>query len=399
MKISRIITVGCFLSCMLFSVQASKKPNVYLKWANEIAKSEITRNPQLWQADFVKKPKWGYTQGLNAYSLIKLYLTSKDTTYFNYVKTFADFFIDADGNIKTYKLEEYNIDRLNGGKFLFDMYDLTKDEKYLKAIKLLRKQIDNHPRTDIGVFWHKKVYPYQVWLDGLYMGAPFYAQCVKELKEPKANYDDVVKQLLFGDKVTLDLKTGLNFHAWDEKKVQAWANKENGHSPNFWGRSMGWYMMAMVDVLDFLPKTHPARKDIIANFKRLTDALAKYQDPKTHVWYQVTNIPNREGNYLESSCSAMYIYAIAKAINKKYLPKSYTKMVCESYDGFVQAFIQRNETGTISITNACAVAGLGGDPYRSGTFEYYISEPIRSDDPKVVGSFILASLEMAKFCK
>lgn len=374
-------------------------PDYYLNWAKSVANSEMKHNPELWQSDFVKKPKWDYTQGLIAYSLSKLFVETKDSVYFNYVQTFADFFINDKGEIMTYVLDKYNIDHLNGGKFLFDMYHFTKDEKYLKAIKLLRTQFDTHPRTQVGVFWHKEVYPNQVWLDGLYMGAPFYGQCVKELKEPKANFDDVAKQLVVGDKVTLDARTGLNFHAWDEAKTQPWANKETGHSPNFWGRSMGWYMMAMVDVLDFLPENHPDRPQILLNLNRLTSSLIKYQDSKTGMWYQVTDMPNRTGNYLESSCSAMYIYSIAKAINNKYLSNDFKPALNKAFCGFIANAIQQNEDSTVSITKACSVAGLGGNPYRSGSFEYYISEPIRNDDPKVVGPFILACIEMSKLCK
>lgn len=383
----------------LCTYASGKKSNYYLDWAVTIANSEIKHNPELWQADFVKKPKWDYTQGLIANSMTRLFTATKDSTYFKYVKTFGDYFINDKGEILTYVVDKYNIDHLNGGKFLFDMYHFTKDEKYLKAIKLLRTQFDTHPRTQVGVFWHKEVYPNQVWLDGLYMGAPFYGQCVKELKEPKANFDDVAKQLVIGDKVTLDARTGLNFHAWDEAKTQPWADPNTGLSPNFWGRSMGWYMMAMVDVLDFLPKNHPDRKQIIANLNRLTKALASFQDPVTGMWFQVTDQPKREGNYVESSCSAMYIYTIAKGLNKKYLGEEFRPLVNKAFCGFIANAIQKNEDGTTSITKACSVAGLGGKPYRSGTFEYYISEPIRNDDPKVIGPFIMACIEMSKLCK
>lgn len=400
MKIRKSYVLFSVLMLVSVAVFAGKKKsNYYLDWAITIANSEIKHNPELWQADFVKKPKWDYTQGLVANSMTRLFKATKDSTYFKYVKVFGDFFINEKGDIKTYVVDKYNIDPLNGGKFLFDMYYFTKDEKYLKAIKLLRTQFDTHPRTQVGVFWHKEVYPSQVWLDGLYMGAPFYGQCVKELKEPKANFDDVAKQLVIGDKVTLDARTGLNYHAWDEAKTQPWADPNTGLSPNFWGRSMGWYMMAMVDVLDFLPKNHPDRKQIIANLNRLTKALASFQDPATCMWFQVTDQPKREGNYVESSCSAMYIYTIAKGLNKKYLGEEFRPLVNKAFCGFIANAIQKNEDGTTSITKACSVAGLGGKPYRSGTFEYYISEPIRNDDPKVIGPFIMACIEMSKLCK
>lgn len=391
-----------FLALVLSSstlFAGKKKSNYYIDWAVTIANSEMKHNPELWQADFVKEPKWDYTQGLIANAMTRIFLATKDSTYFKYTKVFADFFIDRDGNIKTYKVDKYNIDCLNGGKFLFDMYHITKDEKYMKAIKLLRSQIDTHPRTQIGVLWHKKIYENQVWLDGLYMGAPFYAQCAKELKESTSSFDDAAKQLVLGDKVTYDNRTGLNFHAWDESKKQQWADPTTGHSPNFWGRSMGWYMMAMVDILDFLPKDHPQRPVIIANLNRLTQALCQYQDPVTGMWFQVTDQPKREGNYVESSCSAMYIYAMTKGLNNGYLPKHYKPVVQKAFCGFITNATQKNEDGTTSITKACSVAGLGGNPYRDGSFNYYISEKVRNDDPKVVGPFIMACLEMSKLCK
>lgn len=398
MKTQKLIILSLML-CSLALYAGSKNSNYYIDWANRIAQSEIAHNPELWQADFVKQPKWDYTQGLIANSMTRLFIATKDSTYFKYAKTFGDFFVNNQGEIMTYVPDKYNIDHLNGGKFLFDMYHITKENKYLKAIKLLRTQITTHPRTKNGVLWHKKVYPYQVWLDGLYMGSPFYAQCVLELKEPKSNFDDVAKQLVLGDSVTLDAHTGLNFHAWDEAREQPWANKENGHSPNFWGRSMGWYMMAMVDVLDYLPENHKERKHIIANLNRLSRALAAYQDSTTGMWYQVTDQPKRAGNYVESSCSAMYIYAMAKAVNNKYLSKDFKPIINKAFCGLVTNATQKNADGTTSITKACAVAGLGGTPYRSGTFEYYISEPIRNDDPKVIGPFIMACIEMSKMCK
>lgn len=394
----RLKTTVLMAMCLVMTLptMAKKRENKYLGWAEKVAKSEMVHNPQLWRADFVKKPKWDYTQGLVAMSILDLYKETKDTAYFNYVKEFTDFFVHDDGSIETYKLETYNIDRVNGGKFLLDYYDMTKEEKVKKAACLLRSQLNTHPRMKNGVFWHKKIYPEQVWLDGLYMGAPFYAECIKRFKEDKKNYCDIVKQFVLADSLTVDSATGLNFHAYDDARQQPWADKTTGHSPNFWGRSMGWYMMAMVDVLDYLPKKTEGRERIIQNLNRLAEALLKYQDKDTGLWYQVTNFPGREGNYLESSCSIMYIYAMAKGARKGYLPQKFRTIAEESFDKFVKNATQTNADGTTSITRACGVAGLGGKPYRSGTYEYYIGEKQRNDDPKVVGPFILTALELNK---
>ena len=365
----------------------------YTAWAVKIADSEIAHNPELWMADFVKAPKWDYTQGLVANSIIQLYGKTKDQRYYNYVHTFADFFINAEGEIKTYKKSDYNIDRINGGNFLFEMYNYTKDEKYIKAIQVLRDQLSTHPRVAEGAFWHKKIYPHQVWLDGLYMGSPFYARYGVVFNEP-ANFDDVAKQFIVADKYTLDVRTGLNYHGWDESRTQQWAHPVTGQSPNFWSRSMGWYMMALVDVLDYLPENHPDRSKLISIFNRLTKALLKYQDKKTGMWYQVTNLPKAKGNYLESTGTAMFSYAIAKGVNNGYLKPKFRKYPVKAFKGLVKHSIIQNADGTYSITRACSVAGLGGTPYRDGSYEYYISEPVRNDDPKVIGPFILAAMEL-----
>ena len=365
----------------------------YTAWAVKIADSEIAHNPELWMADFVKAPKWDYTQGLVANSIIQLYDKTKDQRYYNYVQTFADFFINVEGEIMTYKKSDYNIDKINGGNFLFQMYNYTKDEKYIKAIKVLRDQLSTHPRVAEGAFWHKKIYPHQVWLDGLYMGSPFYARYGVVFNEP-ANFDDVAKQFIVADKYTLDARTGLNYHGWDESRTQQWAHPVTGQSPNFWSRSMGWYMMALVDVLDYLPENHPDRSKLISIFNRLTKALLKYQDKKTGMWYQVTNLPKAKGNYLESTGTAMFSYAIAKGVNNGYLKPKFRKYAVKAFEGLVKHSIIQNADGTYSITRACSVAGLGGTPYRDGSYEYYINEPVRSDDPKVIGPFILAAMEL-----
>ncbi len=387
-----------FFIIALFALLSSSYANTkidYLSWAKKIADSEMKHNPELWMGDFVKKPKWDYTQGLVAKSMMEIYKVTQEKKYFDYVKAFADFFVNENGEILTYKAEDYNIDRVNGGNFLFDMYNFTKEIKYLKAIELLRSQLNTHPRVTEGAFWHKKVYPHQVWLDGLYMGSPFYARYAANF-DKKDLFDDVYTQFKICYKYTLDKKTGLNYHGWDESKTQKWANPTTGQSPNFWSRSMGWYMMAMVDVLDYFPMDHPARPEMIKILNRLSVSLLKYQDKKTGMWYQVTNLPKRKGNYLESTGTTMYCYAMAKGANKGYLPKKFKKIAEKTFAGLVKYSTQENEDGTMSITRACSVAGLGGTPYRDGSFEYYINEPVRSDDPKVIGPFILAAIELAK---
>jgi unsaturated rhamnogalacturonyl hydrolase len=279
------------------------------------------------------------------------------------------------------------------GRLLFNVYETTKEEKYLKAMQLLRKQLEEHPRTQSGGFWHKKIYPNQMWLDGLYMGEPFYAQYTVTFENGK-NLDDVAKQFEQIQLHATDSKTGLLYHAWDESKQMPWANKENGKSPNFWSRALGWYAMALVDALDYFPKDHPKQKEIVGYLNNVAVALAKFQDKESGLWYQVTDKAGEKGNYLEATGSSMFAYAFAKGVNKGYLPAEYKKLANKAFDGLTKQLMKVDADGTITLTQACQVAGLGGTPYRDGSYEYYVNERKKDNDPKGTGPFILAALEL-----
>lgn len=357
-----------------------------------MADSEMQRNPESWMVDFSKQIKWNYTHGLELQAMIQAAEQSGDERYYSYAEAYADTMVNEDGSIKTYTLDRYNIDHVNPGKILFPIYEKSGNPKYLKALQLLRSQMETHPRISNGGFWHKKIYPHQVWLDGLYMAAPFLAEYGKRFDEP-ALFDEVTLQLTTAWEDLYDEESGLLYHGWDESRKQRWADPVTGRSPHFWSRSIGWYMMAMVDVLDFLPEDHPQRAQIINQLNRIATAVDQYRDPETGMWYQVTDLGEREGNYLESSGSIMFIYTWVKGAQKGYLPETFLQKGSEAYDQFLKQFIRENEDGTISVTDVCSVAGLGGDPrYRDGSFEYYISEPIRDDDPKAVGPFIMVSI-------
>ena len=365
------------------------------KWSERMALSVMKRNPESWKLDFRGEPKWEYTQGLVLKSIEKVAEDVKDPQFNEYIKQYADYYLDEKGNIKGYDIDDFNIDNIAPGRILFKLYDQTKDEKYLRGIQLLRKQLRWQPRTTQGGFWHKLRYPWQMWLDGLYMGSPFYAEFASRYNEAKS-FDDIALQIILMEEKSRDAKTGLLYHGWDESKVQRWADPQTGTSPNFWGRAMGWYAMAIVDVLDYLPQSHPKRQEIIQILDRLTISIEKYQDKETGLWYQVLDKPKAEGNYLESSASSMFVYAIAKAVNKGYLDKSKMSVATKGYDGILKHFIEVTDQGEVNIHKACAVAGLGGQPYRDGTYNYYISEKIKTNDPKAEGPFILASLELGR---
>lgn len=401
---------GLFLSCAQTksaaasntkteTSQSGKVVPTNLKWSERMLLSEMYRFPKAWMLDFNKEPRWAYPAAIVLEGAEQLYAKTGNKEYYEYISNFGDTMVKEDGSIVSYELDKHNIDYLNCGNVLLYLYGKEKKPKYLKALQTLRYQIETMPRTKEGGFWHKKIYPHQMWLDGLYMGEPFYANYTKEFSkgaEADKAYNDVVNQFDLIQKNLLDKKTGLLYHAWDESKEQAWANKETGLSPNFWGRAMGWYGMAMVDVLDFLPKDHPGRAKIIGYIKSYTDAIIKVQDQETGLWYQVLDKGGEKGNYTEASASSMFVYTMIKAVNKGYLPKSYKAVAQKGYDGILKNLISVDENGVVNLNRCCAVAGLGGKPYRSGTYEYYVNEEIRSNDPKGTGPFILASLEFEK---
>lgn len=362
-----------------------------------MADSEIKRNPEGWMLDFSQTPKWNYTHGLVLMAMQKVSDKTGCEKYYEYAKAYADSMISHNGyKINRYSPEEYNIDRINPGRILFPLYKKTKDAKYKNALALLRSQMLTHPRTTEGGFWHKKVYSHQMWLDGIYMASPFLAEYAKTFNEPEL-FDDVVNQILLIGEKTRDPETGLYCHGWDESRTQNWSDSITGQSPNFWSRSIGWYAMAMVDVLSFLPENYPKRNEIINIFSSLMQSLENFQDTKTGMWYQVTDKMDEEGNYQESTGSIMFIYSWIKGAQNGYLDKSYLEKGKIAYEQYIKRFVKKEEDGTISITDCCAVAGLGGRGNdRNGSFEYYISEPIRDNDPKATGPFILTSLLLDK---
>ncbi len=388
-----------FLFLMLITLAFSAKAEE--RWAEIITKSEMKRCPQVCYTDSKTKLKWSYTGGLKVSAMLDVYEATKDEGIRRYVMQYADSFITADGNIVSYKLTEYNIDMINSGKCLFQFYRLTDEERFKKAISLLRSQLDTHPRNADGGFWHKKIYPNQVWLDGVYMATPFLAEYTATFDaDNKEAYADVVNQILMASRHNYDPKTGLFRHACDVSRQMGWADPETGQSQHCWGRALGWYMMAIVDALPFIPEGVEGRDSILVILQTIANGIDKYKDKKTGLWYQVMDEPNRKGNYLESSCSAMFIYSLLKAVRLGYLPKKYKALAQRSYKSFVKHFIywsveQTEDGSTANLANigsCCAVAGLSKD--RPGTFDYYINEKKQDNDPKVVGPFIRASLEM-----
>jgi unsaturated rhamnogalacturonyl hydrolase len=361
--------------------------------AIQFAQSEISRFPKAWQLDYGKRPFWGYAQGVGCSAMLQLWKSTGNLQYFTYVKEYADSLINNNGEIALYDKPSYNIDYINSGKILFAIYSQTGEKKYKLAMDNLIDQLKQQPRTSEGGYWHKNIYPNQIWLDGIYMASPFMAQYGATFNQPQW-IDEAIKQIILCHKHTHDSITGLYYHAWDESKTQRWANPQTGLSPNFWGRSIGWYFMAVVDVLDFIPQNHPQREELIKIIQGLADALPKYQ--RNGLWYQVIDQPERSGNFPEASVSTQCMYGYAKSVNKGYLRKKYRIYAQKAFKGIEQSLLRRNTDGTLSLTNCCAVGGLGGNPYRDGSFEYYIGEKIRDNDSKATGPFIMACIELKK---
>ncbi|HEY6435941.1 MAG TPA: glycoside hydrolase family 88 protein [Ignavibacteriaceae bacterium] len=342
-----------------------------------------------------KSYKWNYEQGLILEAFYRMWKLSGEEKYYFYLKKSVDYYVESDGKIKTYKLEDYNLDNIAPGRQLLHLYSATKDAKYKKAADFLIQQLQNQPKTSEGGYWHKQRYPYQMWLDGLYMAEPFYAEYAVMFNRSEY-FDEIANQFLLVQKYLKDENTGLYYHGYDESREQKWADPETGRSPNFWGRSVGWFMMALVDVLDYFPNDHHERNTLIGIFTELSENLLKFRDQDKKLWYQIIDQGSREGNYIETSASLMIIYSFAKGVNKQYLSQKYFQIAVESFNSLKENYIITDEQGLLYLQNTVSVGGLGGDPYRDGSFEYYISEPIRINDFKGYGPLMLAAIELNK---
>ena len=403
----------------------------YQHYSEWLTYSEMKRVPKSYLLDFSTKPKWSYVMGIELEGMLDTYLRYGGEDILKYCKEYTDTMIYADGNIRGFNILDYNLDNIRTGHFVTRMYQKYPEQKNLLAMQLMMKQLKEQPRTIADkVFWHKAIYAYQVWLDGIFMGLPFRtltapitckpakntkAAKAKADKEIQAIYDDAVNQLKITYQRTLDPKTELNRHAYDETRKTFWADKETGLSQHCWGRAQGWYTMALVEVLDALPEDYARRGELIDLLKKDFDAILKWQDKKSGVWYQVMDSPKREGNYLESTCSSMFAYALLKAYRKGYVSEKYKDAGIKAYKGIIKNFIKVHPDKTISLTNCCSVAGLGPavtpeveaamkkinpkgsvneNTKRDGSYAYYLSEPIRDNDAKGIGPFLWASLEM-----
>ncbi len=389
------------------SLVLNKEDKPYKNYSKWLTYSEMKRVPHSYLLDFSSKPKWSYVMGIEMEGMLDTYEHYKEgnNAILDYLKEYPAKMIDEKGNITGYKYEDFNLDNVRTAKFILRMHNLFPTKGTEKALKTLFKQLQNQPRTKEGVYWHKAIYANQVWLDGIFMGLPFYCNyAVQTMKPKKAEkyLNDAVDQMVKTDYRTYDEKTQLWKHAWDETHQQFWANKEDGKSQHCWARALGWYVMAMTECLDAMPENYARRQEVIDLLNKAMKSVVKYQDKKTGVWYDVLDVKS-DKNYLESTASSMFAYVLLKGYRKGYLSEEYLKAGVKAYNGILKQFIKVNADKTISLTRCCAVSGLGPGPgpyvkkpnyKRDGSFEYYMSEPIRDNDAKGVGPFIWASLEM-----
>ncbi len=368
------------------------------KYLDELI-ARSTLDVPAWNIEKAKEGKmksgWNYIDGCMILAMLETYQTTGEKRYYDFAEAFIDHRVQEDGTIDGYSVEEYNIDNVNAGKTLFMLYEMTGKEKYRKAIDLIYSQVQTQPRTEEGNFWHKKIYPNQVWLDGMYMGQPFYMEYETRFNDKK-NYDDIFSQFFNVVDKCRDEKTGLYYHAYDCSREMFWCDKVTGLSQNFWLRALGWYAMALLDTLDKCDRSvceenYDKLKEVYIDYM---NALKNFQD-ESGMWWQVPNFPGRERNYLETSGSAILSYAFLKGVRLGFLPEEFAVAGEKAFKGICDRYLTTEE-GNMSLDGICLVAGLGGKQMRDGTYDYYMSEPIVKDDAKGVGPFLLAYTEMLR---
>ena len=361
-----------------------------LPWSQRMANTAIS----IWK-DSLPGTNWSYDQGIVLQGLQSVWQQSAKGEYFSYIQKAMDRYVSTDGSIRTYKANDYTLDNILSGRSLLLLHQVLGTERYYKAAALLRKQLNNQPKTPEGGFWHKKRYPNQMWLDGLYMAEPFYAEYASVYHED-ADFDQITDQFIWMEKHARDSKTGLLYHAWDESKKEHWANPQTGLSASLWARANGWYAMALVDVLPYFPANHPKRAVLLTILNRLATAVQACQDRGSGLWYQVLDKAGKNGNYLEASASCMFVYTLTKGVREGYLPPKYLPLARKAYDAIIKKFIETDANGQVNLKGTTGAVGVGGEPYRDGSYEYYTGVKTITNETKGVGAFILASVEIER---
>lgn len=362
-----------------------------VSWAGTLANSVLATYPDPRDLHNHHPGEWCYQNGFFMNALFALWQRTRQQKYWQYLLNWVTVFMNDDGVIdeKQYKCEEYNLDNILPGRLLLSLYQETKNEKYKNTAFYLMDQLKNHPRTSEGGYWHKQIYPYQMWLDGIYMVEPFSVEFARTFDDPQY-FDEAVHQITLIHKHTHDPKTGLLYHGWDETKTQIWAHPERGTSPEFWGRAIGWYLMALVDCLDSLPENHVGRDKIIAILQNLAASLTTYQDSNTGLWYQVLDKGDRPDNWHETSCTAMFAYAFAKGVRKGYLDPGFRDKAETAYQGLLDRCVYLDEDDRFYLTDTVSIGSLRS----KADYAYYVTTERRTNDFKGVAAFFYASLEL-----
>lgn len=348
-----------------------------------------------------RENKWNYIDGCMIRGILAMYRITGEEKYLRFADDFVSGFVEADGSIRTYDPLEYSLDNVNPANNLFALYDETGKEKYRKAMDLVRMQLRDMPRTKSGNFWHKKIYPDQIWLDGIYMAQPFYMEYERRFRDGES-CPDAVTQIENVERFMRDPVSGLYYHGYDESRKMYWADPETGCSPNFWLRAEGWFILGLVDVLEIMENIplgmaaiDEGREHLTRMLHELSEALVRYQDA-SGLFYQLIALPNVPGNYLETSGTALIAAAWLKAARLKLLPDWYREAGEKAFYGILDNRLSKNDDGTPRVTGICLVGGLGGKKHRDGSVEYYLSEPVVDNDAKGVGPLLLAYTEMLR---
>lgn len=373
---------------------SSTKVKPVKSWPDKIIGSTMQFYPDATKL-FIHAPgKWNYEMGVFLSAMFIQSQRKNNDQYQQYIKRWADRFINAEGRIDAayYDAKEYKLDDIIPGRPALFLYEKTKEAKYKSAADQLMDQLKHQPKTGDGGYWHKEIYPNQMWLDGIYMADLFSTQYAKVFNQ-SAWYDEAIHQIELIARHTTDAKTGLMYHGWDESKNKVWAHPERGTSPSFWGRAMGWYMMALVDCLDYIPENHPERNEVIGIFQRLSKNLLNYQDPKLNLWYQVVDKGSEEGNWIETSCSAMFTYAYAKGYRKGYLDKTYQAASRKAFDSLIKNYVYFDDEGRLYLDQTVKVGTLNFKNSK-GDYSYYVTSERRINDYKGLGALLFAAIEV-----
>ncbi len=381
------------LSVVLWLAFGSLAWSQQLSWSQRVANSAIRNWPGGRFVGPGAKSEWNYELAVLLNGIDATWYNTADGTYYQYTKQAIDSLVGPDGSISSYDAAANSLDNIALGRQLLLLYRVTQDARYYKAATLLHRQLSLQPRNASGGLWQKQIYPNQMWLDGLYMAEPFYAEYASVFHEPE-DFADIAKHFSLIEEHARSPRTGLLYHAWEESRNQPWADKATGTSHIFWAAGMGGYMMALVDTLPSFPKDDPNRATLLAMLNRTAAAVVRYQDKATGLWYQVLDRPGAAGNYFESSAACMFTYALQKGVRLGYLPEQYSENASHAWQGILSHFVQTDTSGSVAITGTVKAIGHGGSPYRDGTYACYVGSPVVSDDPKGIGAFLLASTEM-----